>query len=226
MDGSLFVPEKIAGKIPGVLFLHGMTSSEKNYIPLAEEMVKMGFAALTVNLRGHGTSEGEFNTLTIGDGFKDALAAYDFLVSQEVVDKNRMGICGGSLGGALAVLVCRLRPVRSLVLRAPAVYTPEMVGMTYQKIMSDEGKIFYSIEDLSQTESIQAIEKFPGSLLVIQSEKDQIIPQFISQAYTDYAKSSKVKKLDTISDATHELFQPEWREKFKSLAYNWFKETL
>src|SRR5437879_4389623 len=47
-----------AGKAPAVLLLHalGEDSRKKNWVNLAEELQKNGFAVLTFDFRGHGES--------------------------------------------------------------------------------------------------------------------------------------------------------------------------
>ncbi len=226
MEGSLFLPENLVGATGAVVFLHGMTSSEKNYIPIAEKLADIGLVGLTVNLRGHGSSEGEFNKLTVNNGVEDAIAVYDFLSNLHFVDQNRIGVCGGSLGGALGVLLLEHRKLSSLVLRAPALYSPEMMGMTYKQIMDSEANIFNKISDLTTLNGIKNIQNFTGSLLIVASEKDEVIPKQIPQAYFDNAKNAKEKDLVIIKNATHQLTDPAWQTELADNAVSWFEENL
>ncbi len=226
VNGSLFVPNGAKEDLPGVIFLHGMTSSEKNYIEIASKVAELGIVGLTINLRAHGTSEGDFNILTVGDGLQDSIAAYDFLASNRLVNNEKIGICGGSLGGALAAMTSAERNVKSLALRAPAVYTEEMMQAPYQNVMSDEAEIFKKIQSPQLAPAIQAISKFTGKLLIVAAEKDQIIPAHIPQLYFDEAKFAKSKQMQIIKNSNHQMMDPKPREEFVNLILNWFTKTL
>ncbi len=227
VEGTLIMPEKISGRVGGVIFFHGMTSNEKNYIPIAEKIAELGMVGLTINFRGNGISEGDSDYLKVSDALLDGINAYDFLAQQDFIDKNKIGICGASLGGAIAAGVSAKKEVRSLVLRAPAVYTNELMHFTYSQIMADEKRIFYKkIIDLSDTPAIQSISIFNGNLLVITSEKDSIIPGAITDKYIEGAKLAQRKELYEIKGATHRLLDDLWRNQFINKTVDWFKETL
>ncbi len=226
ITGTLLLPKHLKDKNPAVLFFHGMTSSEANYIPLAQRLAETGIIGLTINLRGHRGSEGSFSKLTIHDGMTDGIRAYDFLVQHPSVDKERVGICGASFGAGIAALVSSKRKAKSLVLRVPATYSDEMMGMTYEKIMELEQEKFNKMTHMDETPPLRSLEKFNGSLLVVTSENDTIIPPLMSQQFIDSAKVAKLKKLIEIKKATHNLTDNRWREEFRTTTINWFSKTL
>lgn len=226
ITGSLLLPKHLKDKNPAVLFFHGMTSSEANYIPLAQRMAEKGIVGLTINLRGHGDSEGSFDELTIHDGMKDGIKAYDTLVKYPFVDKERVGICGASFGAGIAALVSGKRKAKSLVLRVPATYSDEMMEMTYEKIMELEQEKFNNMIHMDKTPPLRSLEQFKGALLVVTSENDTIIPPLMSQQFIESAKNAKLKKLIEIKGATHNLTDDVWREQFRNSAIEWFGKTL
>ncbi len=226
IDGHLFIPTHGKAPYPAVLFLHGSTSSEKNYIPIAEKLADLGIAAMTINLRGHGTSEGNFDSLTVEDSVKDGLAALETLVRNPIIDKNRLGICGASLGAAIAALMVEENNnIKSLVLRVPATYTTEMLKMKYPDIMSDEERIFKEMA-VHDTPPIKAMRNFRGSLLVITSQNDDIIPPKVSLAFLSAAAHANKKELKEIPEATHQLTNDKWRAQFREWTLDWFQRTL
>ncbi len=225
IDGTLITPKKTKTKNPGVIFFHGMTSSEKGYIPIAESLTKNGIISLTLNLRGHGSNQGNLNTLTVNDAVADAFSAYDFFTQHDFVDKKRIGLCGTSVGAAIASIVSKQREVKSLVLRSPAAYTDKMMKMTYSDIMAHEGLIFQKIKNIRNTTPLKAIAKFKGSLLVITSENDTIIPVRLSRQYLSEAKGAK-KKMIEISGAAHNLLKASWKQQFRDEVVKWFIKTL
>lgn len=226
IEGTLITPVKIKEKNPGVIFFHGMTSSEKSYLPIAQRISEHGIIGMTLNIRGHGTSEGNFALLTINDAITDGLNAYDFFARYNFIDHSRIGICGGSVGGAIATILASQREVQSLVLRAPSTYTEEMMKMTYKQIMADEDKLFQIITSISATPAVRAISKFEGNLLVVTSEKDTIVPVAIPMQYLLDARNAKKKNVVMIPDATHYLSQQKWRNQFIDSAVAWFIATL
>jgi len=98
LHGVIYLP-KSAGRTPGVVMCHGMASDHRSMRPCAQRLACQGIAALALDLRGHGKSEG---TLDGGIG-QDVAAAYDVLRNHEKVDNERIGLVGHSMG-ALACL--------------------------------------------------------------------------------------------------------------------------
>lgn len=226
MDSSLILPSITKEKVPAVLFFHGMTSNKEKYLPIAEALAKQGMAGLVLSLRGHGKSEGDFNQLTVSDLVMDGLAAYDFLVSQSTIDEKRIGICGVSVGAAIAALVCAKRTVKSLAMRVPATYSNEMMNKTLSQLMANEEKIFKTLSDVGNTPAVKAISTFSGNLLVITSENDQIIPVGIPNAYYSNAKRAGTKERFEIKGAAHNLSNENWKKQFSDKIMGWFKQSL
>ena len=224
--GTLFTPAKIKGKIPGVIFFHGMTSSEKGYIPIAEGLAKKGICAMTLSIRGHGNSEGDFNQLKVPNGIQDGLNAYDFLAKYYFIDTNKIGLCGSSVGAVIACMVSRQKKVRSLILKAPAIYTKKMMTMTYAQTMIREGQMFKEIKNPTDTPAIKALSNFKGSLLAVLSEKDNVIPNKMQEKYLLNAKKVLRKKKIVIKNANHSLKNTKWRQEFISGMEDWFMKTL
>ena len=224
--GTLWKPTKIKTKIPSVIFFHGMTSSEKGYIPIAEKLSKHGICAMALSIRGHGNSEGDFNKLTVKNAVQDGLNAYDFLAKHNFIDKNKIGLCGSSVGAVIVSMVSKKRKVRSLILKAPAVYTKQMMNMSYNRTMLREDKMFKEIKSITDAPPIRAISQFKGSLLAIISEKDNIIPIRIPRLYLSTAKKASRKKEIVIKNADHPLTKKKWKNEFIKEMLIWFKATL
>ncbi len=227
MEGTIFMPAG-TGPFPAVLILHGLTSSENRYFDMAEMLQAHGIAALTVNLRGHGSSEGALAELTGQDGVADGFAAYDFLASYPGIDSTRIGMCGSSYGGMIAATVAGGRPMRSLILRAPATYSETMMVTLLNDIMAEEKTIFRnSAEQVAVSPSVRAIENFKGDLLVVASENDDIIPRIIPQAFYDHATAASRREFEVMAGAPHSLTpSPVHKQQFNARALQWFSETL
>ncbi len=227
INATLVLPNDKTNKHSGVVIFHGMNSSKASYVGLAQELASYyGIAALAVSMRGHGESEGDFNRSTVGEALNDALVAYDFLVAQPRIDTSRIGLTGSSVGAILAATTTTERPVKSMVLRAPAAYTREMMKLSMADTMVNEGRQFHEITNLPQTLAGQAITDFSGSLLIIASGKDHIIPATITTGYLEIARKTNKKELLTLQGAPHNLSGTQWKEQCNRVICEWFADTL
>lgn len=226
VDGTLSIPNN-RKKNPGVIFFHGSGSSEKRYVGMAEQLMGNGIASLAFSMRGHGgTSEGTLNSVTAKDNILDAIAVYDFFVKQEGVDPERIGICGSSYGAVIGVALSEEHNIKSIVLRAPAIYTDEMMETKLDSILADEKHIFNALSNIKHTSIVRAISKFKGDLLIIASENDELIPVSIPQTLFKEASLAKIKKLKIMKNAPHALVDPKQGQEFTDILTKWFKETL
>jgi dipeptidyl aminopeptidase/acylaminoacyl peptidase len=119
IHGQLFEPNR-SGKHPGVIFVHGGPPRQmlltwhymdyySNSYAVNEYLASRGFVVLSVNYRlgvGYGH---DFNFPprwgpTGASEYRDVVAAARYLQRQPSVDRNRIGIWGGSYGGYLTAL--------------------------------------------------------------------------------------------------------------------------
>lgn len=125
---TYFAAANTAKPAPAVLLLHMCNTTRKSWEPVASQLAVSGIHALTMDYRGFGESAGpKFDGLPPqqqGEMIQqkwpgDIDAAFSFLLSQPGVDKNRIGVGGGSCGVNNAVHVAmRHANVLSLVLLA------------------------------------------------------------------------------------------------------------
>src|ERR671913_465729 len=94
--GTLVTPATV---VPGVLFLHGWGGNQEQYLARAREIAALGCVCLTVDLRGHAGTEDQQETVTREDNLRDAMAAYDRLISHPFVDQSAIAVVGSSYGG-------------------------------------------------------------------------------------------------------------------------------
>jgi dipeptidyl aminopeptidase/acylaminoacyl peptidase len=96
-------------KAPAVLWIHGGPGGQSrlNYSPLMQYLVNHGYVVLAVNNRG---SSGYGKTFFAADDqkhgdvdLKDVIKAKDFLENRGYVDKDKIGIMGGSYGGYMVL---------------------------------------------------------------------------------------------------------------------------
>jgi dienelactone hydrolase len=113
---------------PGVLLLHQCNQQRKLWDPLGESLAASGISVLTFDYRGYGESGGtphdkltpqEQNKIQTETWSGDIDIAFQYLLAQPGVDRNRIAAGGASCGVDNAIELARRHPeVKSLVLLA------------------------------------------------------------------------------------------------------------
>ncbi len=100
--------------VPAVVVLHGFGSARANHSDYARRLAAAGLSALTLDLRGHGESEGAMDAGMVDD----VVVALDWLADRGA---GPLGIRGSSLGGFLALHAATRHPgVRAVAALCPA----------------------------------------------------------------------------------------------------------
>jgi hypothetical protein len=100
--------------LPAVLHLHGNAGNVSHHTPFSAFLTTHGMHVLLIDYRCFGRSD-ENPPLRRDRVMLDAEAAFDYLVSREDVDAERVGVLGMSLGGAFAMeLAARREMVRAV----------------------------------------------------------------------------------------------------------------
>ena len=131
-------PKRFSGQLPGYLFVPGYVSEPK----MPTDLAAKGYAAFSAAPRNKLRSNSVFNPGYPGllthnidkrteygyRGFyMDAIRAFDFLSGLDEVDSTRIGVQGGSQGGALTLLVSSLRADKVRCASAGAPYLCSMM---------------------------------------------------------------------------------------------------
>lgn len=102
---GVFVTPDGEGPAPAVLMLHGYASSADEvgnmYASEAEALAAQGVGSLRIDFAGMGASEATTLDYDWDSQTGDAAAALDWLVSQEGVDPERVGVLGFSNGAMI-----------------------------------------------------------------------------------------------------------------------------
>jgi len=103
VEGLLYRPSHAssAAPQPAVVLAHGISGSRQFLSGIALELARNGIVAFTIDLLGHGGSDGK-----VADGQEDPtfgmLAAVRYLEAQTFVNTSRVGLSGHSLGAGAA----------------------------------------------------------------------------------------------------------------------------
>lgn len=115
---------------PAIVFIHGYippiqyVTTEK-YVDYVDYLARNGFVVLKIDLRGHGSSEGEPGGGYYGSDYVvDTLNAYNALQKASFVDPNAVGLWGHSMAGNIVLRSMAARPkIPASVIWAGAVYS-------------------------------------------------------------------------------------------------------
>lgn len=171
-----------------VLFVHGKDACRGDELkspsgPLARELVAAGFAVLTIDLRGHGTSSRA--RLTYGERERhDVLGAVDWLRAQ---GHRRIGVLAASMGASTAWLAAADEPaIDALVADSAFADFAQMIERQYRRLSRLPGfflpgalalgRLMTGV-DLRRVNPLARARDLAGRpVLVIHSEGDRFVP--------------------------------------------------
>lgn len=211
--GQLVLPKKYNKQLPLVIIGHGFNSSHVINMVYAKALANNGIAAYAFDFIGGSSvskSDGEMIDTSIISQRRDMeiilqqLRAYDFL------DKNNVFLMGDSQGGLVAALTAGLHPnlVKGLVLLYPAFRLPNILKLFEQNLdkLPDNLTIMGAtigkryVTDVLDLDVTNEVAKFKGRVLIIQGDKDLIVPLSSSQEILEIYDNAT---LEVIKGAGH-----------------------
>lgn len=224
ITGTLVSPATL---VPGVLFVHGWGANRDDYLARAREIAALGCICLTFDLRGHAATQAQRDTVTREDNLRDVVAAYDILANHPAVDRTAIAVVGSSYGGYLAAVLTSLRPVRCLALRVPALYKDEDWALPKQELRKYGLEAFRRrMVSPEENRALGACAAFEGGVLVVESERDGIIPHPVIASYTAAFQKPHSLTYRVIAGADHGLSEKPWQRAYTSLLLNWATEMV
>jgi dienelactone hydrolase len=198
---NLYIPAGSVGWWPGIVVCPGFGSSKERHAGFGERAAAAGFAALIIDPRGHGESNGEMDA----NLFNDVAAACHYLQSRPEVNPMSVGIRGSSLGGWLAIhTAAHLKDVAPVIAYCPTnegqlTILMEEVAMVQRGHPSPmiQGtpprvNVNSTLQLLYRLDMAKAARRIhPRHLLLIQCEGDEVVPSHISQRIYDEAQEPK-----------------------------------
>ncbi|OGZ73826.1 MAG: hypothetical protein A2908_01295 [Candidatus Staskawiczbacteria bacterium RIFCSPLOWO2_01_FULL_38_12b] len=219
LKGKLFFPEQLQVKQPGVIFIHGWKSNQNSKTDYASTVAGLGYVSMTFDLRGHGESEGDLPVLTMENFIHDGEAAYDRLIAEHAVDADDITIVGNSLGAYIAIRLIERKNSKNLIIQAPANYPDQELTHPLVDYAGDKSILEWRKQILKPktNAALDALNKFKGNLLVVESQLDDFIPHQTVENYVSAAQDPARVKLEIMADAPHSLKDPSLRMQYQKL---------
>jgi dipeptidyl aminopeptidase/acylaminoacyl peptidase len=145
VEGWLYLPPLAEGvKAPLILEVHGGPTLAWGdaYVHEFQALVGRGFAVLAANPRGSSGYGEEFCKKVLndwgGDDFRDLMAGVDYVIANEPVDENRLGIGGVSYGGYMTqYAITQTQRFKAAVSRNGISYLPSAGMLSDQTLWFD-----------------------------------------------------------------------------------------
>ena len=161
---------------------HGNAANIANRADIYRFLRNLPANVLAVEYRGYGRSEG---TPSEPGLYRDAEAAYDYLVGQRGITPNRIIAFGGSLGTAVAVDLAARHQVGGVVLEAPFASGKAVARHVYP-FLPGLGSVVRS-----EFDTAGKLARIHVPILVVHCARDPVLPFALGQELYRLAREPK-----------------------------------
>jgi dipeptidyl aminopeptidase/acylaminoacyl peptidase len=238
LRGMIHKPRTGAQRVPGVVFFHGFTGDRMEshwmFVKCARALEKAGIASLRFDFYGSGESDGEFREVTLQSEIADAKSAVKFFRRQKGIDPKRLGLCGMSMGGAVAAAVAPWSRAHALALWSALAHPKELRRLAERTTHPlPNGAREYNahevsarfLETIEKVRPLAAFRRFTAPTLIIHPEKDEHLPPHHPEGYFR-ASGAAVKEKLIIPGADHTYTAIAWEREVIARTSAWFSKHL
>ncbi|WP_206426146.1 alpha/beta fold hydrolase [Nakamurella antarctica] len=113
IDATVYLPDSLPA--PAIIMAHGLGGSKNSVAADAEDLARSGYLVLAYSARGFGASGGHIHLDSLDYEAQDAKALVDYLSTRSDVVQDgpgdpRVGVTGGSYGGAVTLMLAGIDP--------------------------------------------------------------------------------------------------------------------
>ncbi len=186
-----------------VILAHGRGGDRTWRLPHADYLHRDGFSVLLFDFRYRGESEGDKQTLGAKEAW-DIEAAVRYLMKRPDVDPERIGVHGGSLGAASAILAAaELQEIKGVVAEIPFKSINSVIDHGFRHLVALPSFPFAPVSkficelrlgvDLDDVAPVKVISKIsPRPVFLIDNPKDDMFPGDSVEALYEAAREPKV----------------------------------
>ena len=160
-----------------LLFFHGNAGNISHRLESIRQFLRLGLSVLIIDYRGYGQSEGRATEQGI---YRDAEAAWQYLVETKGTPEGRILLFGRSMGAsAAAYLAAHHRPL-ALVVESSFTSVPDIAGEYYPWLP-------VRLLMRNRFDSLSRIRAYRGPLLQSHGTDDEIVPFAMGKKLFDAA---------------------------------------
>jgi uncharacterized protein len=194
LAGTLTNP-KGSGPFPAVILITGSGGQNRNeellghkpFLVIADYLTRKGYAVLRYDDRGIAKSQGDYSTATTADLASDALAAFNYLQTNQLIDKKGIGLMGHSEGSLIAAICSASNSNIAFVISLAG---PGLVG---ERIINEQNVAISKLSGLSQGDIDLSLKINKKIYNIIKKEKNDLKAE--EKALASYRK--ELEKRDT-----------------------------
>lgn len=164
-----------------ILFFHGNAGNISHRLESIQIFHELGLSVLIVDYRGYGNSGGR---PTEAGTYRDARAAWDYLVSERGLDEKNIVLFGRSLGGAIAAQLATIVSPGGIIVESAFTSAEALAKTVYW---------YLPVNLLAQIHypTAEFISRISCPILVIHSRQDDIVPYRQGRQLFDLAPDPK-----------------------------------
>lgn len=198
-----FVPAEPARGV--LLFCHGNAGNISHRLESLAIFHDLGLSTLIFDYRGYGRSTG---TPSEEGTYRDAAAAWRYLVENRGIPPNRVVLFGRSLGAAVAIRLAVQQESAALIVESSFTSVPELAAEVYPWL-----PVRWLVR--FRYNNLDRIARLDVPLLVVHSRDDEIIPYHHGRRLFDAARGQK--QLLEIRGGHNDGFRASGAEYFNGL---------
>jgi uncharacterized protein len=218
-----------------IIMQHGYKSTRRELLNEAQMMYKHGYGVLITTVRAHDYSEGELITLGYYE-MSDMEAWYQYLISRDDIDVNKIGILGNSYGGMLAIQYASINEnIKAVVANSAFSSMADTVATSVKHftglpefpfvpliVFWAERETGVAMEEIDTTRWISLIS--PRPVFLMQGGADTVISPTSGQILYDAAQEPKELWFD--AELGHVGFDKERAEEYEARVVEFFNKYL
>ncbi len=164
-----------------LLWCHGNAGNIIHRLENLIELHRLGLSVFIFDYRGYGRSSG---TPSEEGLYRDALAAYAYLIETRHIAPDRLVLFGRSLGAAVAGDVASRKPAAGLILESPfpsvgAVARAHYFGLPVDWLLGAEFNL------------LERLRKITIPVLVVHGDRDEVVPIQLGRLVFEAAREPK-----------------------------------
>lgn len=164
-----------------LLFFHGNAGNISGRLENVRQFHRLGLNVLIFDYRGYGQSTG---TPSENGLYRDAEAAWQYLIAERSIEPGRVVIFGRSLGGGPATWLATQHAAGALLLESAFTSVPDMAARHYPWLPARR-------LTTTQFDNRRRIDQIDMPLLVIHSRRDNVVPFDHGRALFESAREPK-----------------------------------